>query len=105
MSDDREKCAEQVTPKGGWYTSRRCSRWAKKDGYCNQHHPDTVRAKDAESQRKFDDRMKARHAPHDLVRKYKEVVRQVRLLASNAILEGRQVRPVAIQKLLEVLDD
>ena len=99
-----EKCAAHVDQLDGWSTHR-CSRNATKVDYCYQHHPDAVAKREAESQRKFDDRMKARHAPHDLVRKYKEVVRQVRLLASNAILEGRQVRPVAIQKLLEVLDD
>lgn len=30
-----------------------CSRKAKRDGYCTQHHPDTVKARREESSRKW----------------------------------------------------
>lgn len=39
-----EKC--KVTVWHGWHRHQ-CSRKAKKDGYCLQHHPDTVAAKKA----------------------------------------------------------
>ncbi len=31
---------------GNWGSSHQCSRKAKVDGYCKQHHPDSVKARD-----------------------------------------------------------
>jgi hypothetical protein len=44
-----EKCKKQVWGQSS-YTHYRCSRNAWKDGYCKQHHPDTV----AERRKKSD---------------------------------------------------
>ena len=51
MSKDKPNCKASVMGAGCW-RSRRCSRYAVKDGYCNQHHPDTIAAKDAASKAK-----------------------------------------------------
>lgn len=40
----KTKCCEQVT-RGNSYISFQCSRVAQRDGYCAQHHPDTVAAR------------------------------------------------------------
>lgn len=55
MSDKRERCKEQVWQNGCFRTSR-CSRYAVKDGYCKQHHPDSVKARREESERKHQER-------------------------------------------------
>ena len=99
-----EKCAAHVETEGGWSTHR-CHRNATNGDYCYQHHPDAVAAREAESMRKFDEACRARTKPSRDLRRYKGVIADVRVLVDNAIAEGRQVRPVAIQKLLETLDD
>ena len=45
-----EKCKQEVQEN---FIFRRCSRNAWKDGYCKQHHPDIVKAKREESDRKW----------------------------------------------------
>lgn len=39
---DRNGCKVKVTPYGQWF-EQPCSRKATKDGYCTQHHPDSVK--------------------------------------------------------------
>jgi hypothetical protein len=53
MTDDRERCKDSVWD--GW-TRRRCSRKAWKDGYCKQHHPDSVKRRREESERRYEER-------------------------------------------------
>jgi predicted nucleic acid-binding Zn-ribbon protein len=48
-----EYCKKMVTNKGGFYTHQ-CSRKARMDGYCKQHHPDTVEARDKKRHEKWD---------------------------------------------------
>ena len=50
--DKQEQCKKMV-PGSGWGTFRQCSRKAVKDGYCKQHHPDSVKARDDASMAKF----------------------------------------------------
>jgi len=45
--ETRTLCTEDVFPGTGWTLARRCARWAKRDGFCNQHHPETKAAKRA----------------------------------------------------------
>ena len=47
MSDN---CKEQIW---GDYRRRGCSRNAVKDGYCNQHHPDNVKKRREENEKKW----------------------------------------------------
>ncbi|KKM90918.1 hypothetical protein LCGC14_1233710 [marine sediment metagenome] len=46
-----EGCKGKVS--GGW-NSYSCSRKATRDGYCFQHHPDAIKKRRQESQRKYD---------------------------------------------------
>lgn len=41
------RCQEIVHPAEIWYRSHQCTRKAVKDGYCKQHHPDEVAAREA----------------------------------------------------------
>lgn len=46
----KQKCREQIMD---GYTLRSCTRNAARDGYCNQHHPDTIKARQKESEKRF----------------------------------------------------
>jgi hypothetical protein len=48
VKDPREGyCKKSVyVASGNWGHSHQCSRKVKLDGYCKQHHPDTVKARD-----------------------------------------------------------
>lgn len=41
---NKEICKKQIMPNGSW-RFRQCSRKAVKDGFCKQHHPETVKAR------------------------------------------------------------
>jgi hypothetical protein len=43
-----DRCKEMVYDPQGWH-GQRCSRRAAKDGFCKQHHPDAVRARQEKS--------------------------------------------------------
>ena len=43
-TEDRVRCSERVFTSGAW-TAHPCSRWAVRDGFCKQHHPDAVKAR------------------------------------------------------------
>lgn len=48
----KEQCREKVYD--NWET-RQCSRYAVKDGFCKQHHPDTVEARIKKATKKMDE--------------------------------------------------
>ncbi len=56
MSIDPTRCKEQVWS-GSVFHSRQCNRKAVKDGYCNQHHPDAVKARAEAAEAKYKERM------------------------------------------------
>lgn len=45
---DPARCRERVAGLGGWHFHQ-CSRKVWKDGYCRQHHPDTVAERNRKS--------------------------------------------------------
>ena len=53
---DDSKCKESVMW-DSWH-SRQCTRKIWKDGFCKQHHPETVKERQKESQRKWEERRK-----------------------------------------------
>lgn len=53
----KPKCKEKVYNSLGWKYFP-CSRYASKDGYCKQHHPDSVRARNVERDRKCEEKRK-----------------------------------------------
>jgi hypothetical protein len=52
MMDIKKRCKQEVSA-NGIYKFHQCSRAAVKDGYCNQHHPDTVKARQDEQMKKL----------------------------------------------------
>lgn len=47
---EAEKCKARVPVKGdNWGRKKKCSRWARKEGYCTQHHPDAVKEREEAS--------------------------------------------------------
>jgi hypothetical protein len=55
--------------------------------------------------RKFNEKFRARMAPQRRASAYRKILGEMETLAKNALAEGRKVRPVAILKLLENLDE
>jgi hypothetical protein len=66
---DTSKCKEQVSNAHSWGNSQ-CSRKATKDGYCKQHHPDTVKDRRAKQAAIYDERF--RNSPGRKLKKAEE---------------------------------
>lgn len=49
MSEEIVRCKERVWPPPGWH-SYQCTRKVWKDGYCKQHHPDSVKKRREETE-------------------------------------------------------
>lgn len=49
---DKNNCKARVSVPGVWSRDYQCSRKATRDGFCKQHHPDSVAARDKKSQEK-----------------------------------------------------
>ena len=60
-------CKEQVVD--GW-TIRKCARAAVSDGYCKQHHPDAVKKRREESDRRYQKQLE--ESPYRLLAKANE---------------------------------
>lgn len=56
-----ERCIANVVC-GGWGRIHRCGRKAWKDGYCKQHHPETVEQRRKKSEDRFQEKLK--NSPH-----------------------------------------
>ena len=54
-----EKCKEMVSPKERWgsFHQYQCTRKTWKDGYCKTHHPDTVKVRQEESRKRYEEKM------------------------------------------------
>jgi len=59
MTKQPERCSVSVHDEGMWPTFHPCSRNVWKDGYCKQHHPDTVAERRAASDRRYEEKRKA----------------------------------------------
>ena len=87
-----EKCKEIVYPSDryGAFHPGQCSRRAVKDGYCKQHHPDSV----AEHERKNTERFKQKqeNSPYVLLsqarNRIKELEKEVKKLTEILSTEG-----------------
>jgi hypothetical protein len=47
------RCKRRVVVPGMAFNDRQCSRKIWKDGYCSQHHPDTVKKRREEGERRY----------------------------------------------------
>ena len=89
---EKQKCRADVH-RG--YHSSPCLRNAWKDGYCKQHHPDTVAARDAAAKKRFD----AKWANHPIARLGKAQARISTLEAEVAELRERLASAVFEHKI------
>lgn len=53
--NDETRCKERVY---SHWRSRQCHRKAWKDGYCKQHHPDTVKARRDAANKRYEEKQK-----------------------------------------------
>jgi len=58
MSEQPERCSEKVRDEGMWPTFHSCKNKVWKDGYCKQHHPDTVAARRAARGKRYEEKEK-----------------------------------------------
>jgi len=56
--EDKKRCKQEVASAGIWFRWHRCKKYAVKDGYCKQHHPDTVTERQEKRDKKFDEQQK-----------------------------------------------
>ena len=52
----KEKCKEKVFNDYRYYS---CSRWAVQDGFCKQHHPDSVKARRDKADARWEAKMES----------------------------------------------
>jgi hypothetical protein len=81
---DKIRCKESVHNPGTTVTFHRCTRYAVRDGYCRQHHPDAVEARLKKSHETYQRRLA--HDPLHLALQSIE-----RLKAENATLKRQLV--------------
>lgn len=72
---DSKQCTAEVPGAVGWRLVQ-CSRKAWKDGFCKQHHPDSVRERQAKSYRRFDEKMKRQNLPFEQLKRRTEALRE-----------------------------
>ena len=80
---DKSKCQVGILVN---YKFRQCRRKIWKNGYCKQHHPDTVKKRREESNRRYEE--KRTHEPWYVLQKARE--RIAALEAENATLRRAQ---------------
>lgn len=86
---DDTRCKARVL--GFWNVDGRCTRKAWRDGWCKQHHPDSVRARKEASKKRYDEQ----HKNHPW---YKLEV------AGNRIIELEQQLECARHELMRLRD-
>ncbi len=57
MSEDQCKAKATPNDRFGSFHKYQCTRKPWKDGFCKQHHPDSVKARRDAAAKKFDERM------------------------------------------------
>ena len=68
---EKERCKQKVAD--GWHHYE-CSRNVWKDGYCKQHHPDTVAARQAKIEARYEEKWK-QSAPYKLSQANKRITK------------------------------
>ncbi len=57
----KDNCKEKIYRPSMW-RSVPCSRKAVKDGFCKQHHPDSIKEREEKSKKEYDKKMKSAKA-------------------------------------------
>jgi hypothetical protein len=55
MSDEKKRCRARVSNQAFWGMSE-CARYAVTDGYCKQHHPDSVKARNDAARARYEEK-------------------------------------------------
>lgn len=84
-----EKCKGRVSY-DNWGRTRPCSRWAREDGYCNQHHPRNVKLREDAKSAKFERQMNLRMKRHTAMRDLKVAEEKIEELTKERD-EARQI--------------
>jgi hypothetical protein len=86
---DPEHCKAGVWSREGWSRQYQCTRKAKVDGYCKQHHPDAVKRRREESDARWraEEKVKRDRWRYQLarLRAWDEVVRLLRSDAGRVL--------------------
>ena len=89
MSLDPARCKASVPHGGRRVDFHQCLRKPVKDGWCKQHHPDTVAKRRAQSEARWEARREAKRARGPFVRLGKAQEEITRLRARIAELEAK----------------
>ena len=84
------ECKKRVMPNGS-YRTRQCSRKAVKDGYCKQHHPDTIKARQEASTKRYEEQRAK--SPWALLKRAKE-----RIAVLELQIEKLNTRHISIDR-------
>lgn len=55
----KDKCKERVSDNTGWGRMHQCTRNATLDGFCKQHHPDSVAERDRKAIKRYEAKREA----------------------------------------------
>ena len=97
---DETKCKADVY-RGRWSRKSQCDRKPWKDGWCKQHHPDSVKAREEASEKRWEENRKQQpwYKLREAQRRIAELEAEVAALRSaNAVLTD------AVRELFAVLD-
>ena len=78
----KDRCKERVWRNHTWKPSR-CARFAVKDGYCKQHHPDSVKLRREKAQAAFDAKLKLSRAPYDRLMELQNRLDKAKMFAES----------------------
>ena len=80
---DIDKCKERVADPWGWNRSHQCTRKIWKDGYCKQHHPDTVKEREIKKEERYRQEFEKSvygqlRKAHERIKELEEEIKQLR---------------------------
>lgn len=97
-------CKERVWPPGS-FSGHQCSRKAKTDGYCTQHHPDNVDARRKAREEKWRRMWKAQSLADAKTAARRDAEKRMAELTSEAIVVLRTSDdPVVLDLRAEMID-
>ena len=76
VGNDPERCKEKVHDPSGWGMNQ-CSRKAKIEGYCKQHSPEAVAARQKESHERYQRQAARARAPYEKIGRLEARVKEL----------------------------
>jgi hypothetical protein len=77
MTTDETRCKKMVYV-GDWARGHLCTRAAKRDGFCTQHHPDAENIRREKSAAKFAEEQARRLAPYERLATFRKLLEDIR---------------------------